>query len=331
MNPLLLAGACVAAFALLKSKEPASGGSSPPGNTSPPDPKKMTVASLEATEPIRRSGGNTSVEVVDRIVELIGIKSDKGFDYPDCDAFPATQGETISSYLFRIASWQFKNAYNMDFYKPDATPVNSDAPKTNFTACNLYYYVSGASIKIGSREWPAGTVLHHASADARLILADANVKVFLKGFYPDKEWESIYDYVIKDCVRYYISQGSNTEGRLLMFCILCAESFGILPFSGARYDFSGMKALSFCQELFPGGASWLYKQYIRYCGLVRFATFKHYAGTQEINATAAASQATRDRCKSELRQMFGCFEAADYASNPLLKALKDSVSRSAGL
>jgi len=323
-NPLLIIGAGVAAFALLRKKDD-EGSNNPPGNTAPPDPDKMTSADLKATEPLERAKGDTSLEIVDAIVELIGVKKDLDFCYPYDTRVAIAQNETFHDNFHRRASLYFKEAYGVDFYEPTANPLNSDNPKTNFTACNGYYLVLD-KITIEGRILETGSVLHESNKDVLLALKSAE-KNKLFYFHPDKEWERIFEDVVNYCIDDYIKADVNVAARLLMFCILCAESFGIVAIASARFDLSGFKVLACCKKRRPQDAAWLYKQYVRYMGVVRFATFNSYITSRE-KSSAKASQAVQDAFKNDMRQMFSCFDSGDYTANPLLKPLKDELSRS---
>ena len=336
-NPLLLIGASVAAFALLNKKKETSSsgsgssgsgstGSGSTGNTSPPNPEGMTQADLKATEPVKREKGNTSLDTVDQIVELIGIKHDPGFDYPGIVGYEPEKDETMHSYLFRVMSSRFKLVYGEDFYKPSATPLNSNDPKTNFTACNCYYFLA-TNVVIGNKTWPAGTILHGAQDDFKLIAGTANAKNSLVPFEPDDEWENIYNNIVDIFIKFYIDGGSNIAARLLMFSILCAESYGIVLLSQARYDFTGMTVMVKCRQAYPNAADWITKQYYRYCGIVRIATFTAFV-KQALNR-GKVYNATG--WKDSLRKIFGYFDASDYASNSLLNKLKEEVLKEIGL
>jgi len=306
-NPLLLVGAVIAFLAMSRKKETAS----PAGDTSPPDPEKGTPEAAKAAETVKREKGNTTLEMVDEIVKEIGLKPDAGWQLPQLN-IALLQYETLFSYVFRLAASIFKERFGSDFYLPSATPVNSDTPRTNFAACNMYY-LAEKNISIGGKSWPAGTMLHCDGQrdDIALILANANASKCLVELYPDREWEKIYDEAIEECIKAYIKSGTNAAARLLMFCILCAESFGVAVVSNVRYNFTGMKVLSLCQKALPKESDWLFKQFVRYFGVVRFATFKPYVAPYIKSGN-----------KDFLKKMFGCFEAGDYAKTPLLKTLK---------
>jgi hypothetical protein len=302
-NPILIIGACAAVFVLVRKKKDDG---DPPGNrdlnTSFAPPEK------KAHEPLMRAGANTSLAMVDEIVKEIGLAPDLDFGYPEFTGVEAREDETLFSYFVRLASWHFNHkTLGNNYYNPNRTPLNSTAPECNFKACNRYYLVT-KPVTDGSQSWQVGDVLHYSNKSVALI------KDSLLEFSPDAEWQRSFDDIVDECIKFYLRDGVNVvAARLLMFCILCGESFGIAVMSQQNFNMTGFKMLAKCQAASPENSEWLFRQFVRYFGMVRYATFAAYVGTY------------RSTGKDFLKKMFGCFEPGDYAKMPQLRTLKEGA------
>jgi len=314
-NPILLIGACVAAFALLRKKD--EGGSEPP--------QAGDSEQLKASEPMAREGRNTSLEAVDNMLRLIGLTPDTAFNYPGFQGFTPGANETFHDYLFRVMSAKFKENFGVDFYKDGQSPLVAADPETTLE-CKIYYQCL-ADIQIAGKAWRQGDLLLWSSEDAKIILASPQASK-LRAVSPDDSWVAMYERAAEECIKSYKTEGTNAAVRILQFCILCAESYGqILRRDGERFDFTGLKILELCQTIVPDSYAWIYRQFIRYCAIVRFASFSPYAKRIAWSANyLIKSGKPGNESEILLNKIFSCFEPSDYIGNPQLKELIDAIS-----